>query len=575
MILYLATWIVLVPSLLLIGLAVPEARQLPHRGDRFVVAVWIGLALASILALGLSLFLPLTPTVCGIAILAVAGACASRRPVRKALVQLLPDRAVAASSSVVALAAAAFAAQRHLAGDLGLYHYQAIRWFHEYGAVPGLALIHVRLGSASGWLALHSPFDSGVLLARADAVFGGLVVALAVFHAAVVLARLLRGHRRFEDMFALVAYVCLSPFMADEHMVSTHAETPISLLIVAMVYVVLHVDRVRREGTTEGEVSPSARTIVILLAAGVAGWKLHAIALLPVAVLYYASSGLGSREYVMKLLVGSGLAALLVLPMIAFNVVASGCPLYPANLCLPVDWAVDPAHSNYGELLQTVTRWGGASTPVDAGPLDWLIDRVRAFPALQVSIVGSIVVFSVPRARIGGGARWAVAMAGAGIAITLYGAPIDRFLRPYVYVIPSIVFALGAAAISARLENSGRDRIPWIRKRLTHTKSIVACTLAGALFLLTSQPIVNPGALLRGDLRRVVRLERIGWLRPDAIPEVPVAADSAGNLRYFRPRLDGRCWASPLPCTPSLQQPNVELRDPERGLAGGFRGGLE
>ena len=41
------------------------------------------------------------------------------------------------------------------------------------------------------------------------------------------------------------------------------------------------------------------------------------------------------------------------------------------------------------------------------------------------------------------------------------------------------------------------------------------------------------------------------------------------NFTYLRP-IDNRCWAAPLPCTPGPAQESMQLRDPNRGLAGGF-----
>ena len=43
MILYLATWLVVVPIFVVVGLALPETRRLQRPGDRLIGAVWGGL----------------------------------------------------------------------------------------------------------------------------------------------------------------------------------------------------------------------------------------------------------------------------------------------------------------------------------------------------------------------------------------------------------------------------------------------------------------------------------------------------------------------------------------------------
>src|ERR1019366_3156353 len=59
--------------------------------------------------------------------------------------------------------------------DTALYHQQAVKWLSTFGLVPGLALLHFRLGFTSSWFAFAAPMNSGMLAGRASSILGGLV----------------------------------------------------------------------------------------------------------------------------------------------------------------------------------------------------------------------------------------------------------------------------------------------------------------------------------------------------------------------------------------------------------------
>lgn len=50
--------------------------------------------------------------------------------------------------------------------DTGLYHATIIRWYSTIGAVPGMALLHGRLGFHSGVFALAAISDADPLIGR-------------------------------------------------------------------------------------------------------------------------------------------------------------------------------------------------------------------------------------------------------------------------------------------------------------------------------------------------------------------------------------------------------------------------
>ncbi|MCK5489639.1 MAG: hypothetical protein KAI98_06605, partial [Gemmatimonadetes bacterium] len=44
----------------------------------------------------------------------------------------------------------------------------------------------------------------------------------------------------------------------------------------------------------------------------------------------------------------------------------------------------------------------------------------------------------------------------------------------------------------------------------------------------------------------------------------------SADVRYLFPVETSQCGGAPLPCTPFLTYPDIRLRSPDKGLAGGF-----
>jgi hypothetical protein len=137
-------------------------------GDRIIIATWIGSSILALVLLSVSLFRPLSPaTSVIVAAILVAAALATRdaRVVtggsRVPPEAPIPVRAVVAGIAVSAIGAAALASDPVTLYDSLVYHVGMMRWLREYGTVPGLALIHNRLGHVSAWFALGAAFDAG------------------------------------------------------------------------------------------------------------------------------------------------------------------------------------------------------------------------------------------------------------------------------------------------------------------------------------------------------------------------------------------------------------------------------
>ena len=76
----------------------------------------------------------------------------------------------------------------------------------SFGTVPGLALVHIRLGHSSSWFALAAPFDFGPFRGRTVAIIDSLALYLGLVHLASAARRVLAGRSRTADWFLAGGY---------------------------------------------------------------------------------------------------------------------------------------------------------------------------------------------------------------------------------------------------------------------------------------------------------------------------------------------------------------------------------
>ncbi|MDE7231701.1 MAG: hypothetical protein K2N37_01295, partial [Lachnospiraceae bacterium] len=67
--------------------------------------------------------------------------------------------------------------------DTGLYHAQAIRWIEDYGVVPGLGNLHMRLAYNSAFMSLQALFSLGWLLGQSLHTLNGFFCLAALCYA--------------------------------------------------------------------------------------------------------------------------------------------------------------------------------------------------------------------------------------------------------------------------------------------------------------------------------------------------------------------------------------------------------
>src|SRR6185503_1999422 len=303
----LAAWAVLSVVACVIGsgvLAVLGAEYL-RIGDRIILGTWTGIGILSSALLATALFAPLTP---GLTLLvaalvaAVAGVAVwrthhdSRAPRRTVPDAPVPMWARALGVAIVAVGAAALASDPVTLYDSLVYHVGIIRWLHEHGVVPGIALIHIRLGHMSAWFTLAAAFDTGPASARTANIPLGLALVLVAIQAAIGCARIAAGRATGSDWFLVLASAALMFAGVAYNAATPSPDVAANTLIVVVAWSLLIVPRAGRPTTAHGWrrwLGP--RLIPFIIAVGASAMKLFALPAAAVAAVFYVFASADDR----------------------------------------------------------------------------------------------------------------------------------------------------------------------------------------------------------------------------------------------------------------------------------------
>jgi hypothetical protein len=551
-----------------------NAQALGRRSDRFALAIWLGAATLSAVLLTVALFVPLSPAA-AVSALAVATAGALRSEATRAAWRHSWRLGIARSAcvAVLATAMAALVAQPVTWYDTGLYHYGVIQWLQRYGEVPGLALVHMRFGQISSWFALSAVLDAGGWERRMVAAAGGFVALLALAHALACGGRALASRGTTQDWFAFLLLPITALVVRTPVAASPSPDVPVLLLTGVVAWAVLLVAaQERATGGVPAAPAADARLVPVILAAGAVAMKLSAVPLLAVAPFFYWR---GVRPTPARFVTATGVAVAFLLPLGIAGVITSGCPLYPSPVgCLDLPWGVGAAHAReYSAVIRQWAQWAGP-TPAGATAWQWTgpwIAANRVVVALVFASALSVPLLLWKRAAIPGTA-WVVAVTTVGLLFVAVTAPADRFLFAYALLLPALL----GASYAHRLWHPAA----WLAVRPPSPASLdsrlfAALAVASAIALAgLARTRAARGADPHAASTPTGRAE-FPLLTPSRLRMPPVTVRfRAGAFDYVRPLAGGgedRCWAAPQPCTPQLTHPNVSLRDPARGLRGGFR----
>ena len=594
----LAAWAVLFAAASIVGRG---ALSLLHAddiriGDRLVLGAWIGLIVIAVTLLAVSVFSPLTPVVSltvGAALVAL-GSLVPGRAVPTVTVPgrlpTIPRRAVAVGLTALAVGSAALTSDPVTLYDALVYHVGVIKWLHEVGTVPGVALIHNRLGHVSSWFTLAAAFDAGRAANRAANVPLGFALLLAGAQAALAMGRIAASRAVVADWFLAIGSAALIWAVVASNAASPSPDVATNALILIAAWAVLIV-------------SPDPtwfrrRLVPFIVALGACSMKLFGLpAVLATgcyAVLAAPREGPG-RPYVRRVLVCAGLSVVIAGPFIAANIVTSGCPAYPSPIgCLDVPWSVGaPLAADYAAYVREVARWDIRGETSAGGSISWIVAWILKHPVISLlALLSPVLVIRQLRrmARANGdgqapvrvsGVRAVGAFALLGVAFAAWQAPAPRFLYAFVTIVPALSIALVMQSRTTAVRAGDTSRLRAGRA------FVAASVVVGLMYALASQKLNVRSMLVSGGRVSPFTLTDLVWPAPPELPSrlfrwrvndidvlTAVPRPIADTLDYHSAiglnTSFEKCSTAPLPCTPYLPGIDVRLRRPERGLSGGF-----
>lgn len=595
------SWIFLAAISLLIGvIAIPtRGTETIDPFDRLVISIWVGLLLIALTLLSAACFFRLQPEGVLTGLLLAGIVLTTRGWIRdRALSILRPLRSEYWSTSagltatplivVPAILIGIYCSQQVTLFDTGLYHYQMVALLREYGVLKGAAHIHDRFGFSSSWFALATGF-------RAQTI-SGFAVLLTSIHLLVMLRRIYRTFVRRAgppnsaapaDVYAVIGYLIVLPYLLFGNGLanSLSPDLPVSLLPVVLTWWL--------QLTANGHCQ---RRTTLLLGLAMFSVKLTTLPVSGLCVLnYLAADPRRFRRWIQTI----GMIALSTGPIVATNLISSGCPLYPSGLgCLDtLPWARSSAQA---EELRTLSsnfaRTEGRSAITGDGAewiLDWIIDdhtgSLTNISFLTITTLVSIIILIIGRQHLlaakGRSATLVIGLVGVVYVLSL--APALRFSIGYLAILPALLISSDwrrGAILVPFISNAIIVLTPYTELEYRRPRIVILLVLlavytvtllwsrfqtpaAGLLFLLSS--FISP--LISLAPANVEPLVPTPIIRPK---DSELERMEAGGFHYYLTRfgpLKNQCWGAPVPCTP--QQPAVGLRviDPRVGLSSGVR----
>lgn len=327
--------------------------------------------------------------------------------------------------------------------DTGLYHAQAIHWIEDYGYVKGLGNLHNRFAYNSSFLCLQAlyswVFINGQSLHGMNAYIGIVMAGYALLS---FQGRKAERTNRVADMLnlALLLYICNSL----EEMESPGTD------FFAMCLMLYLLARWFRSQCMEEK-----HVLCILAAFGVT----LKLSIAPIVLLAAVPAiWLLKRKKWKDTVVCLGTGLLVVLPFLVRNVMISGYLVYPYTALdiFSVDWKMPEYTVNRDR--NEIMAWGRGLRDVNKidYPLwDWfpiwfqeLTVAQRALFLLNILFIFIVICFIVRELRRKHfEMAYICCVAILGLSMWFFSAPLIRYGRAYLYLLPAIVVGLAAERI--------------------------------------------------------------------------------------------------------------------------------
>lgn len=495
------SWLIICGAALLFGKAITDSayRDYPEAMGRPDVYMVTGIVFLNIYAQLFSLFYKVAGIACtilGIAGIAVFAVGLYRRFYKKKDIRLFPGcKGEKISLWRIAAVVLCFVLtllwtlQSPGQYDTGLYHAQAIRWVEDYGVVPGLGNLHMRLAYNSAFMPLQALFSLGWIAGQSLHTLNGFFCLAALVYVFSTVRLWGEKSLQISDLLKCVMAVHVVQKAYDISSSGTDIEAMLLILYIFIKWSEFRENR-WKDGALYGWlclVSVYAATVKLSAAC---------VAVLAFYPLYLFVKKKNGRAVLAH--VAAGLAILA--PWLIRNVLISGYLVYPyAGLDLfHPDWKMDKAVLAQDSLdIRMFARGIRSAAEYDDSLIGWAPrwflsqgtgERIAiVVGAVCIPMAVYLLVKSLRQKAYGLTAL--LFAAAVNLIFWFFSAPHMRYGGPYIYVLAVITF--GAFA-----ENAG------VREAYRMTLRILAVAVVAFFSLqygwrLTKMPAMEERTLLR------------------------------------------------------------------------------
>lgn len=592
-------WAGLILICFLIGTGVlnfTKAGCFEEIGDRFIVSTWLGVITLSVALLTTSIIFPLSPSVGVVVAVSVAAAAmmSYRTTTEITALYAVISSDVTLKFFCINFSVAALAARPVRSFDTGLYHFQAIQWLSRFGAVPGLALIHNRFGFTSSWFGLVAPFNDGIFEARTSTLLGGFILVLFTFHYLIKIEKIFRRSNSFESWFIVVSSsLILAIFLATKGLsfivLSNSPDVPIILITIVVMWTILIIQNSKKNSSTTSR----SKLIPLILSAGAVTIKLSALPLLVISSLFYVFNENEKKIRVWPFFIPVAISFLLLSPLFTFNIITSGCPLYPSSVsCFNFPWSLDTQDVKaMSELIQVTAQTSSPNPFVFSqnSLFQWLVSEKIFVCLLILSILSVVYLFQISKKYYIPGQSWLLVGGCFGSGFIMYTAPTLRFGLGYLVILPSSVISLYCNKHSFDFFSKNLLSTKLKSDRLILFLVLILASLCMSTGLLWKSPyqLKVLAAVKKGDVSSSLKsqsqfllppnLQNLQWVhQSDQGDEslepfdLELMHKQVNDVAFTMPKVGSNCWAAELPCTPEFINKDTKLRNPKRGIGAGF-----
>ncbi len=497
----LVAWIIISAVLCVLGLGyLRRLTQLRPGWRDAYICVWAGFGLVMFVLLLWHFFLPINAwTLCFFLLVALVCAVVERRWLLATLTIPINPR-FALIAGAVCLWVANHALGLPAMDDYN-YELHAVRWFHDFRIVPGLANLNGRIGFNNShhlWAALLSV---GPWSGAPNPLWNGFFLALAIIPLLASVQKIASGKATDADMFAgLLISPCLGlvVFGIFGPMISTLKAD----VFICAATVTLAILLVEFAGSTveSGRYAAIGATLLalsaVMFSVKLSGGIFSAVIAVAVGLRLITKFGWKRRQFAAP----ATIAVLVVFCTLLRGAILSGYPLYPSTvLGINVDWRVPVAQARAE--LAYITSWAQLRATYDPSVVTgwaWIRDWARntvltdkfnmVLPLALAAMCGSVLATRFRRLR----SEWHFTTLGLATMLALsvwfVGAPAVRFGLAYFWILLALLLTAasthpGRAHLATRIAGAA-FAVTLIAYLLFHTIGIPREFRAGMVLML-------------------------------------------------------------------------------------------